>query len=427
MVEGIIMNKKISLGAALALIIISVALTVSITMVVAMRNFNYNISKVNERQAMFDYITNVDKEVRQNYFGAINEETLRASLANGYIKGISDPYAAYLTAEEYKKEVDRLSGKRTGFGIEITQLEDNSVAISSVHKNSAADKAGLQKGDIITQFDGKNITSYKFAQINSKLNTSQKIKLTVSRNKDSIAFEISSSSYTVKSVESRMIGATGYIRITAFYSNTPGQFKDAYTSLESQGAENYIFDIRYNKGGDLSAAGEVISYLIPRGTYARKVTGNSSSDLISTGAYEITKPSVTLVNKETEGEAELFAGVLQEFKKTTVVGEKTFGRGKVQQYFSLIADGAAIKISVASLSLIVGGEIEAVGITPNVVSSMPPGLEKRFSFLTEENDPQMLAAFSALKGGVVTSTTAPTTTTTAHSTTTTNSTSTTSK
>ena len=399
------MNRKISLGAALALIIIAVALTVSITMVIAMRNFDYNISKVSERQAMFDYITDVDKEVRQNFLGEINEDRLRASLANGYIKGIGDPYAAYLTADEYRKETDRLAGKKTGFGIEITQFEDGSIVISSVHKNSAADKAGLKKGDVITQFDGKNISAYSFAVVSSRLEKSQKIKLSVSRGKDSIAFELTSSSYTVTSVESRMIDTTGYIRITGFYSNTPDQFKNAYTSLESQGAENYIFDVRYNKGGDLTAAGEIISYLAPRGAYARKTEGDATTDLVSTGAYEITKPSVTLVNKATEGEAELFAGVLQELKKTTVVGEKTFGRGKVQKFFTLVADGAAIKLSVASLSLIVGGEIESVGITPNVSSEMPDALEKRFSFLNEENDPQMIAAIAVLKGGMIAQTT----------------------
>ncbi len=399
------MNRKISLGAALALIIIAVALTVSITMVIAMRNFDYNISKVSERQAMFDYITDVDKEVRQNFLGEINEDRLRASLANGYIKGIGDPYAAYLTADEYRKETDRLAGKKTGFGIEITQFEDGSIVISSVHKNSAADKAGLKKGDVITQFDGKNISAYSFAVVSSRLEKSQKIKLSVSRGKDSIAFELTSSSYTITSVESRMIDTTGYIRITDFYSNTPDQFKNAYTSLESQGAENYIFDVRYNKGGDLTAAGEIISYLAPRGAYARKTEGDATTDLVSTGAYEITKPSVTLVNKATEGEAELFAGVLQELKKTTVVGEKTFGRGKVQKFFTLVADGAAIKLSVASLSLIVGGEIESVGITPNVSSEMPAALEKRFSFLNEENDPQMIAALAVLKGGMIAQTT----------------------
>ncbi len=406
------MNRKISLGAAITLIIVTIASTFSITMVIAMRNFDYNLTQVSKRQEMFEYITLVDKDVRQNYLGEINENKLRESLARGYIEGIDDPYAAYLTADEYRKETERLSGKWTGLGLEVVKMDDDSIVISSVHKNSAADKAGLQKGDVLTQLDGKDVKSYTLSQIMSKLGSAQKVKLTVNRGKDSTAFEISVSSYNLTSVESRMIGATGYIRITAFYGNTPNQFRDAYTKLESQGVENYIFDIRYNKGGNLKSVRDVISYLIPRGTYARLSKANSFEELVSTGAYEITKPSVTLVNKSTQGEAELFAGVMQEFKKTVVVGEKTLGRGMVQQYYSLAAEGAAIKISVASLSLTGGGILEGVGVTPSVPSIMPAALENQFAFLNEKNDPQLIAAISTIKGGAISTTTTTDSTTT---------------
>lgn len=409
------MNKKISLGAAATLIIISVALTFSVTMVIAMRHFNYTMGKVSQRQAMFDYITVVDKEVRQNYPGTINEATLRASIAKGYIEGIDDPYAAYLSADDYKKETDRLSGKRMGLGLEAVRLSDGSVVISSVQKNSAANKAGLKKGDVITQFDGKDVKSLGFAQIKYKLNTADKVKLTVNRNKNLIAFEISASSYSITSVESRLIGTTGYIRISAFYSNTPEQFRDAYTALEEKGAENYIFDIRYNKGGDLNAVGDVIGYLIPRGTYANRVTPGTLTELVSKGAYEITKPSVTLVNNETEGEAELFAGVLKEFRKTNVAGVTTAGRGLVQKFYTL-SDGAAIKLSVASLSLVSGATIEGIGIEPDVTAELPSDLANRFAFLTEDNDPQLIAALATLKGGTVTTNTTASTATTTETT-----------
>ena len=414
------MNKRISLGAAVTLIIVAIAATFSVTFVIAMRNFDYNLKQVSKRQEMFEYITLVDKDVRQNYYGKINEDKLREALAKGYISGIGDPYAAYFTAEQYKKEMDRLAGKWTGLGLEIEKL-DGSVVISAVHKNSAANKAGLQKGDIISHLDSIEVKPDDFPQIKSKLESAQKVKLTVIRGKDSIAFEISTSSYTLTSVESRMIGSTGFIRISAFYGNTPDQFKDAYTALESQGAENYIFDIRYNRGGSLKAVGEVINYLIPRGTYAHSISPDESSELVSTGAYEITKPSVTIVNRKTEGEAELFAGVMQEFKKTIVLGEKTFGRGMVQKYFSLAAEGAAIKFSVSSLSLAGGGLIEGIGITPSVESILPSELESRFAFLTEENDPQIIDAMTTQKRGAVsnTSTTTVTTTTTTATTTTT--------
>lgn len=393
------MNKKISLGAAATFVILAVALTVTVTWVIAMRQFNYKLKNVSQRQAMFDYVNEVDKQVRNNYNGEIDEDLLRASIARGYIAGLNDPYAIYLTAAEYKKETERLSGKWTGLGLEVTQLENGTIVISAVHKNSPADKAGIKKGDVITQLDGKEVRASGFAQVRSKIESVDKIKLTVNRDDSPMAFEISSSSYTLSSVESRLIDTTGYIRISAFYSNTPDQFRTAFNSLEEKGAENYIFDLRFNKGGDFSAACEVISTLIPRGTYARCEYRNSTVDIESDGTFEITKPSVTLVNSATMREAELFAGVLQHFKKTTIVGVNTAGHGMVQKYYKLAADGAAIKISVASLMLADGGRIEGKGIQADVYAAMPAEMEKRFAFLTEKNDPQMQAAFLTLKGG----------------------------
>lgn len=112
------MNKKVPLGATLALIIITIALTVSVTMVIAMRQFNSTMSDVGQRQVMFEYITDIDKTVRQHYAGTIDEEKLRAALTKGYVEGIGDPYAAYFTAAEYQKENDPDGGhaQRTGLG-----------------------------------------------------------------------------------------------------------------------------------------------------------------------------------------------------------------------------------------------------------------------------------------------------------------------
>lgn len=391
------MNKKISLGAAVTLIIIAVSLTVSVTMVIAMRQFNYKLSNVNQRQTMFDYITEVDNVVRQHYVGDVNEESLRASLAKGYLDGINDKYAAYLTSSEYKKEAERLSGKCTGLGLEVER--DNAVAvISAVHKDSAADKAGMQKDDIITNLNGTAVTAADFDTINSTLDKAEKTMITVSRGSQSIAFDISPSTYTVNSVTSRLIGATGYIRITDFFNNTPDQFKEAYTAMEAQGAQNYVFDLRYNQGGSISAACSVIGYLIPRGTFAYRTDNEGAvTDLSSEGTYEISKPSVTLVNESTAGEAELFAGVMSRFNKTTVIGVQTAGRGLIQEYYNVSSDGAAIKLSVASLSFVDGSALEGSGIKPGITVGLTNSQEEKFAFLTEKDDPQLITALNTLK------------------------------
>ncbi|HIW73879.1 MAG TPA: PDZ domain-containing protein [Firmicutes bacterium] len=405
------MNKKISVGAAIALIIVFMALTVSVTMVVAMRQFNTKLVNVDQRQKMYEYITEVDKVIRQHYVGKISEEELRTSLAKGYLSGIGDPYAEYLTADEYAVEKDRLAGSLNGLGLEVAEQDDGSVVISAVHPESSADKAGVQKGDVITALDGAAAT---YAQVSGRLASGEKLLISVQRGEESMAFELSPSPYTATTVESWMVGTTGYVRIRAFYSNTPDQFSEALSTLADEGAQSYVFDLRYNEGGVLEAAEKMIAMLLPRGTYARRIESDGTkTGLESSGTHDLTKPTVTLVNAQTAGEAELFAGVLQEFQKTSVVGTATKGRGKIQEFFSVASDGSAIKLSVASLALLEGGEIEGKGIRPDQTVTLTAEEESRFAFLTDQDDPQLKAALTILQSGTVT---APETTTTAGTT-----------
>ena len=163
--------------------------------------------------------------------------------------------------------------------------------------------------------------------LKNRLESASRVILTIQREDQSIAFELSPSPYQTDSVEGRLIGSTGYIRITEFHSLTADQFKAVYDDLSAQGAQNYVFDLRGNPGM-LSSVTPLLEYLMPRGVYARKTDNTGTvTDLIDTDNYQMDLPSVTLVDSDTAGEAELFAGVLQEFGKTTVIGEQTSGRG----------------------------------------------------------------------------------------------------
>jgi carboxyl-terminal processing protease len=405
------LNKKIPLGATIALIIISVALTISVTMVIAMRQFNSKVSDVGKRQVMFEYITDIDKAVRQHYAGAIDEEKLREALTKGYIDGIGDPYASYYTAAQYRVQVDRMAGKKTGLGLQVTLSSDEQLKIAEVDKNSAAERAGVLQGDVITALDGTPVYPSDYDRVTQQLAGASKIIVTVQRGDQSTAFELSPSPYTTNSVEGRMIDTTGYIRISEFNDLTLDQFKSVYAGLEEQGAQQYIFDLRGNTGGQLSTASGVIEYLMPRGVYAHRTdSAGTVTDLTDADSYQMDKASVTLVNQSTAGEAELFAGVLQEFGKTVVVGTQTAGRGLTQEYFSISSDGSAVRLSVAKLSLITGGEFEGGGITPNMVVGMTEEQERDFAFLTDAQDPQLQGALTAVKQPLPTTTTAAATT-----------------
>lgn len=393
------MNKKISIGATLALIIIAMALTVSVTMVVAMRYFNTNLNALSQKQEMFDNIADVDTAVRQQVDN-IDESRLRANLAEGYIASIDDPYAAYLTPSEYSDAQAVQQGTVTGFGIDVTLSSDGRAVATLIHQGSAAERAGMQDGDVLTAFDGTAVTADSFSALESALDTNTKILLTFTRGEASQSVELTASPYSIESVQERVIGTVGYIRIRSFHENTTDQFKAAYDALEQEGVTSFLFDLRNNEGGTLQSAQDILSYLMPRGNYA-VYTDNDGTEttLLSDDTHQMSLPSVTLVNGATAGEAELFAGVLQEFQLTTVVGETTAGKGKIQEYFVLQADQSALCLSVGELSLIEGGAIQDKGIVPTREALLSEEETMDFELLDENTDPQLQAALAYLNGG----------------------------
>ena len=198
-----------------------------------------------------------------------------------------------------------------------------------------------------------------------------------------------------------MIDSTGYIRITEFNALTKEQFQAVYDDLANQGAQNYLFDLRGNSGGALSSVTPVLEYLMPRGVYARQTDNTGAvTDLTDTDNYQMDTPSATLVDAETAGEAELFAGVLQEFGKTTVFGEQTAGRGLTQEYFTISSDGAAVKLSTSQLSLVTGAALTARESCPHTVVGLTEEQKSRCGFLENGEDPQLQAALSSLKAAV---------------------------
>lgn len=392
-----LMNKKISIGAALAMMIIVIALTVSVTMLIAMRQFNSMVNELNKRQAMYSYLSEVDNAVRQNSYQTIDEEVLRQALAEGYINGIGDPYAAFLTAEEYGRVQQEMAGKSSGFGLEIARDLDGNVVISNVQKGAAAYSAGLKKGDRVTALDKEPLNAESLSAAREKLGTAPSIILTISRDGKETAVELSAGSYSTVSVDEHMVNEkVGYIRIRTFTDTTADQFKSAYNALLEQGAEAFVFDLRNNTGGSLEAAKSIIAYLLPRGPYAYYQTASGKTELRSEESYQMDKPSVTLINARTTGEAELMAGALKQSGLTTLVGGKTYGRGLVQNHFTITSDNAAVRLSVAELKLVDDTSWEGNGLLPDEVSVLSAAQEQAFDTLTDEQDNQLQTALAKL-------------------------------
>ncbi len=390
------MKKKLTVSTALTLIILSVALAISVTMMVAMRYFNRQVQWVSQRKAMYTYIDDVDQALREHY-AKLNEETLRQSVIEGFVNGSGDPYAGYFTPQEYADEQLRLSGYANDVGIRVWRDTHKNVVVYDVAPDSAAAKAGVQAGDIITAVNGESLTAQTVTTIQQTINSAEKVLVSAQRDGEAIAFELSPYRYVVRSVRGQVIGSVGYIKIAAFYDNTPAQFEETLAELQKEGINGIVLDLRDNAGGQRTAMQKMISLLMPLGVYGTAVGSDGTTVNLSSGVNaQLGVSTVTLVNANTAGEAEFIVGALQEASLTTVLGVTTAGKGQYQEYISVEMDNSAIKLTAGEYTLLKGGSYQDKGITPSKQVTLTKEQQAIAPLLTVELDPQIQAALSLI-------------------------------
>ena len=390
------MKKKITVSTALTLIVLTAALAVSVTMMLAMRYFNRQVQWVSQRKAMYTYIDEVDQSLREHY-PTLNEETLRQNVIAGFVSGSGDPYAAYYTPQGYVDEQQRLSGYATNVGISVCNDAAGNAVIYAVAVDSAAAKAGVQKGDIIKAIDSADVAGKKASELQQTINAAEKVLISVQRGDTTVAFELSPYRYVVRSVQSSVIGSVGYIKISAFYENTPSQFSEAITAMKQEGVTGLVLDLRNNRGGMRSAMQEMISLLMPLGVYGTATDKDGNVTTLSSGVNDqLGVATVVLVNANTASEAEFIVGAMQESSLATVVGVTTAGKAKYQDYIKVKLDNSAIKLTAGEYSLLKGGSYEGKGIVPNKEVTLTAEEQALFPLLTAETDPQLKAAIAQL-------------------------------
>lgn len=393
------MNKKISIGAAIALILLAATLTFSITMVVSQRQFNKSVSDLTKRQEQYSYLVDIDKAIRQHYYGTIDEEKLHHALAHGMVDGLGDPYADYLTAEEYQKWQTQMTGSMTGFGIEVAVNRAGQPVVAMVYADSPAQKAGITAGSVINKIDDADASGMSLKSLQNKLDNSESVVLTLTAGSKEAAYKITAGPITVTTVTGKMLeNNIGYIRIRSFRDNTPAQFTELYDSLIEQGAIAFVFDVRDNTGGSVEAMQEVLSHLLPSGIYGSILTlGEQETALTAAGTHRLEFSSVTLINGKTQGEAEMFAAVMSKFVASSTVGSKTAGRAMVQSYYTNSADGSAIKLTTGELK-VANAETswEGEGLLP-VVEALSLTDETVVDLIAEVEDTQLGYALRLLE------------------------------
>ena len=298
-------------------------------------------------------------------------------LAQGAIKGmlseLDDPYSRYLDPISFQREKENLfMGHFDGLGITITIVDEQLTVISPI-EDTPAYQAGVKTGDNIMEIDGETTKGMTLDDAVNILRGEKgtTVTLTIEReNKEELLeIEITRDTITIEAVKERIIedNKIGYIRISTFNANTGSELKETLNNFEKESLNGIIVDLRNNPGGLLESAIEVASQFIKDGNIVRiNSRNNVIRDYSSYGNQYPDWPLVILVNIGSASASEIVAGAIQDMNRGTILGETTFGKGLVQQVYSL-SDNSAVIVSTSEYYTPNDRVINHVGIEPDII------------------------------------------------------------
>ena len=395
------MNRKISVGMAVTIVILAMTVTFSITMLIAMRLFDSTVNSVKEKESMYNKVAEVDRYVRSNDYYTIDETTLYDRLTAGYLLGTGDKYARYYTANAYTELMNIQSGKVMGIGVELCMDQTGYAKVTKVYDGSPAQEDGIAVGDYITVIgdtDVKSLTGADAVQSRLQGEVGTTVSVTwLNSEAASRTADLTHSGYTSTTVDFQMLDTVGYIKIRQFDGTTPSELDYAIRSLTSDGAQSLVFDLRDNGGGVLDDAVSCIDLIAPEGTvaYAEDKNGNRTVIGSSDGETAIDLPMVCLVNGNTASAAELFAASLRNMCGARLAGTATMGKGTIQSSPQRLSDGSAVSITVAKLICGDGSCFDGTGLSVDVERALSAEETANFFDYTPETDPQIQRAVSA--------------------------------
>jgi carboxyl-terminal processing protease len=330
-----------------------------------------NQDKGQPKDVDFSLFWKVWDEIHQKYVGSINDEDLVNGAISGMVQGLGDPYSTILLPDQSNNLTEQLSGSFGGIGVELV-VRDNNLMVVSTLKDSPAEKAGLRPKDVILKIDDKDASKMTFDEavsaIRGKVGTN--VKLMVMRQGLEAVQEFTIQREEIKDtdVSYETKGDVGIMRIRQFGDNTVDLVRKYADQIKGdKNIKGVVVDLRNNPGGYLESAVDVTSVFIEDGVivYEEGKDGKKQEYKANGRATLGSIPLVVLVDEGTASAAEIMAGAIQDYKKGTLVGKKTFGKGSVQE-LETIGGGLSLKITVAKWLTPSGRAINGEGIKPDV-------------------------------------------------------------
>lgn len=311
-------------------------------------------------------------------YGGSSDASLTIGAINGMLESLEDSHAVYYDARHYKYLLEQTSGTFYGIGVTIAS-ENDKLVVKSVVDRSPAKAAGIVAGDVIVSINGETrkvwSTDDAVLLIRGKAGTVVTLGIQRGAEPQLRTFRVTRAAIEVPNIKSELLeGNVGYICLYTFNEQAADEVRSAMEGLEAKGATGLILDLRDNPGGLLSAAVDVSSLFIKEGVIVR-VEGRSGAaqQYQATGGIVTAAPLVVLINGNSASASEITAGALQDYGRARLVGEKSYGKGSVQELEEL-SFGGAIKLTVAHYVTPKSRVIDGVGLTPDVTVSMSPEL-----------------------------------------------------
>jgi carboxyl-terminal processing protease len=351
--------------------------------------------------AAIEQLGRVLVEVENDYVDPVD----RAKLVDGAIKGMVeglDPHSSYMPAEEFTSFENDTQGEFGGIGIEVENRSDQLIVLAPI-EGSPADRAGIKSGDLIVGVDGRDPTAVPLDKLVKQLRGAPGSHVRVAVRKmekgaggEVVVLDLVREVIHVPSVSSKLLkGGVAYVRVKQFQERTHDELLEAVAKLRGQSGgplAGVILDLRADPGGLVDQAADVADEFLDEGViYTARHRGQIVDEVKArSGGALVHEPCVLLVSNWTASASELVAGALQDHKRATVVGERTFGKGSVQAILSL-PNGAGMRLTISRYYTPSGHAIQADGVHPDVAVEAATKKEDPVSYREQDLEGHLAA------------------------------------
>lgn len=390
--------KKRGIYNSIMLVILSIIITFLLTTLLVYNYFqdknNYIVLPGQDTIQLTDLdrtLIGLKNIIEEKYLGDVDEKKLYEGAIKGFVNALDDKYSEYYTEEEMNDVNVSLLGNYVGIGAYLqADLQENIIRVLSPIENSPAEEAGLLAGDIITKVDGVEFTGEELEKASMALKGEEgtKVNVEIVRNGETKTYEITRRSIKVYHISSKLIeNDIGYMYIQTFDEGCADEFKEKYEALKNQNIKSLIIDLRDNGGGIVPEALEILDYILDKDKITLiTVDKNGNEEISKTSKKQLVDvPIVLLVNEQTASASEIMAGALKDNDRAIIVGEKTYGKGVIQELMTL-TNNAALKLTTNEYYTPNRNKINKIGITPDYTVK-----------ITSEEDTQLQKAIELLK------------------------------